>query len=203
MFERFVTFSLFRYSYYVSLTIHFVFMHLSVVHPFYICHPISRTSVIFPAYILRISRIYPAPHPFYIYGRILPSVSSYRPFYYMSCARDTSLLFPFLLLLFLMFERFILSMCIWSRSVSLTIHCVIMLHSASILSNIRSTSGINPAPYLSHIYGRILPSVWSYRTFTTVLCPRYCTFISFLLLYYLDVREICLMHYFVINTVCL
>ncbi len=167
---------------------------ISCVYPVYIL----CISCVYPVYILCISGVHPAPIPFYIFGLILPSVLSYRGFLNKSCARDIPLLFPFLLLSFIDVREIYKLHCILSYCVSFTIHCVRCssflypgVYPLCILSFIRRAPGTHSVLHLRSnlTFGLILP-----RILEQVLCPRYSTFLSFLLLYNYDVREIYKLH---------
>ena len=60
------------------LFILYTYYALILLSLFYIRRASRHTSSLYPLYILSISCIHPAPNPFFIFGRILPSVRSYR-----------------------------------------------------------------------------------------------------------------------------
>ena len=151
--------------------------------PAFIPSASPRMSCVCPVYVLCMSCVCPAPNPFYhlrsnlTFGLILPRIIEQ-----VLCPRYSTFL-SFLLLSFIDVREIYDLHCILSYGVSFTIHSV------------RCAPGVHPAPIpFYHLrsnltFGPILP-----RIIEQVLCPRYSTFYPFLLLSFIDVREIYDLH---------
>ena len=139
-------------TYDVHLVIHPVYiLSISCIHPVYI----RRISCLYPVYILSISCLYP------VYIRHPIRSSSAVEFYLRSdltadyrtspVPAISTFIYLFYYFIIMMFERFMKCIVSFLYCVSLTIQYLC------------PASSVHPAPYPFYIFGRILPSVRSYR----------------------------------------